>query len=234
MEACVQLQAEVWGFKTEDLVPRRIFVVAHNIGGQVIGAFNGTELVGFAMALPGVRNASPYLHSHMLAVREGYRDSGIGRRLKLAQRDDAIQRGITLMEWTFDPLELKNAYFNIARLGAIVRRYTHSFYGLTSSALQAGLPTDRLHAEWWLQSSRVESFLVGRRSASEIVTQVLVPAAVAEWKQNAATRQQALAVQSRVADELEAAFADGLAIVGFRSETNGDGIYQLGPVPDGI
>ena len=234
MEACVQLQAEVWGFKTEDLVPRRIFVVASKIGGQVIGAFDGPTLAGFAMAVPGIRSAGPYLHSHMLAVREGYRDRGIGRRLKLFQRDDAINRNIALMEWTFDPLELKNAYFNIAKLGAIVRRYTHSFYGLTSSALQAGLPTDRLHAEWWLQSPRVESFLAGHPGNPKIVKQVAVPAAVADWKQEVATRQQALDVQSRVAAELETAFAQGLIIVGFSREQKGDGVYELGPAPEGI
>jgi predicted GNAT superfamily acetyltransferase len=239
MEACVQLQAEVWGFKTEDLVPRRIFVVASKIGGQVIGAFDGPTLAGFAMAVPGIRSDGAYLHSHMLAVREDYRDGGIGRRLKLFQRDDAINRNIALMEWTFDPLELKNAYFNIAKLGAIVRRYTHSFYGLTSSALQAGLPTDRLHAEWWLQSPRVESFLAGHPDKGHpdkptIVKRVAVPAAVADWKQEVATRQQALDVQSRVADELETAFAQGLAIVGFSRDPIGDGVYELGPAPEEI
>lgn len=227
MEACVQLQAEVWGFKTEELVPRRIFVLAGKIGGQVFGAFDSRTLVGFALAIPGIRDTSPYLHSHMLAVRHGYRDSGIGRRLKLYQRNDAIRRGITLMEWTFDPLELKNAYFNIAMLGAIIRRYTHNFYGLTSSALQAGLPTDRLHAEWWLQSARVESFLAGRAAKLRMQKEVVVPVVVSEWKQSSSTRQQALTVQARVAEELEAAFAKGLAIVGFRRDAE-NGIYELG------
>src|SRR6202012_2433270 len=100
-----------------------------------------------------------YLHSHMLAVLPEYRNAGLGRRLKLAQRDDALSRGFDLMEWTFDPLEIKNAYFNLERLGAIARRYNVNQYGITSSPLQGGLPTDRLVAEWWLKSKRVEQLL---------------------------------------------------------------------------
>ena len=94
--------------------------MAQSIGGQVLGAFDGDMMVGFAMALPGYRDGHAYLHSHMLAVLPEYRNAGLGRRLKLAQRDDAIARGFDLMEWTFDPLEIKNAHLNIARLGAIV------------------------------------------------------------------------------------------------------------------
>ncbi len=157
-ERCVVLQIEVWGYSDGDVIPRRVFVVAQRIGGQVIGAFDGDTLVGFAMSLPGYRDGKPYLHSHMLAVLPQYRNAGIGRRLKLAQRDDAIARGFDLMEWTFDPLEIRNAHLNIARLGVIVRRYQPDFYGPSSSPLQGGLPTDRLYAEWWLRSDRVAEY----------------------------------------------------------------------------
>lgn len=234
MDECVQMQGEVWGFQTSDIIPRRMFVVASKIGGQVIGAFDGAEMVGFAMAIPGVRNGAPYLHSHMLAVREGYRDAGLGRRLKLFQREEALGRGITLMEWTFDPLQFKNAHLNLAKLGAIVRRNTRSFYGITTSSLQAGLPTDRLHAEWWLSSARVESFLAGRSQVLKIEKRVVVPAAVAKWKQSDATKQRAREVQIRIADELELAFGEGLAIVGFRRDESGDGVYELGKVPENL
>jgi predicted GNAT superfamily acetyltransferase len=154
-ERCVELQLAVWGYSDGDLIPKRVFIVAEAIGGQVIGAFDGEELVGFAMSLPGYRDGRAYLHSHMLAVLPEYRNAGLGRRLKLAQRDDALARGIELMEWTFDPLEIKNAHLNIARLGAIARRYRRDFYGPSTSPLQGGLPTDRLVAEWWLRSTRV-------------------------------------------------------------------------------
>jgi predicted GNAT superfamily acetyltransferase len=107
--ACVALQKEVWAFSDAELVPLRMFVVAEKVGGQVIGAFEGSDLVGFALAVPGTRAGHSYLHSHMLAVRETHRDLGLGRRMKLFQRDDALARGIELVEWTFDPLEIKNA-----------------------------------------------------------------------------------------------------------------------------
>ena len=154
-QSCVDLQLAVWGYSDGDLIPRRMFLLADRIGGQVLGAFDGDKIIAFAMALPGFRNGQPYLHSHMLAVLPEYRNLGLGRRMKLAQRDDAIARGFELMEWTFDPLEIKNAHLNIARLGAICRRYYPDFYGPSSSPLQGGLPTDRLYAEWWLRSPRV-------------------------------------------------------------------------------
>ena len=120
--ACVALQKEVWGFADNELVPLRIFSLAPKIGGQVIGAWDGEALVGFAFSIPGTRGGHPYLHSHMLAVRGGYRNAGLGRRIKLYQREDAIAHGYEMLEWTFDPLEIKNAYLNLERLGAIARR----------------------------------------------------------------------------------------------------------------
>ncbi len=164
MRACVALQKEVWNFSDAELVPLRLFVVAEKIGGQVIGAFEGKELVGFALAVPGARGGRAYLHSHMLAVRKEYRNAGLGRHIKLFQRGDALARQFELIEWTFDPLEIKNAYLNIEKLGAISRRYNINQYGITSSPLQGGLPTDRLVAEWWLKSKRVESCCAPGRS----------------------------------------------------------------------
>jgi predicted GNAT superfamily acetyltransferase len=159
LRACVALQKEVWNFSDAELVPLRMFVVADKVGGQVMGAFDGEEMVGFALSVPGTRSGHVYLHSHMLAVRKDQRNGGLGRRLKLLQREDALARGIELIEWTFDPLEIKNAYLNIEKLGAIARRYNINQYGITSSPLQGGLPSDRLIAEWWLKSKRVETLL---------------------------------------------------------------------------
>ena len=98
----------------------------------------------------------------MLGVLPEYRDAGVGRMLKLEQREDALARGIELIEWTFDPLEIKNAYFNMERLGAIVRRYVRNQYGTTTSHLHGGLPTDRCIAEWWIASRRVKAILDGQ------------------------------------------------------------------------
>src|ERR1039458_832770 len=153
---CVAVQQVVWGFDDKDLVPLRLFVVAHKIEGEVLGAFESAgRMVGFSLAVPALKGSTVYLHSHMLAVLAEYRERGLGRRIKLEQRRKALERGIKLIEWTFDPLELKNAYLNLERLGAIARRYVPNQYGISSSPLHRGLPTDRLVAEWWLESPRV-------------------------------------------------------------------------------
>lgn len=227
-ERCVVLQLETWGYSNGDVVPRRIFMVAERIGGQVIGAFDGDTIIGFAMSLPGYRDGHPYLHSHMLAVLPAYRNSGLGRRLKLAQRDDAITRGFDLMEWTFDPLEIKNGYLNIARLGAIVRRYEPDFYGPSSSPLQGGLPTDRLYAEWWLRSPRVTGLLRGEPQPVQMIERVTVPHTIYQWKQDAEQRDVAHGLQSRNREALESAFHRGLAVIGYERNAEGDGIFLLG------
>jgi predicted GNAT superfamily acetyltransferase len=229
MQACFALQKEVWGFSDGDLVPVRLFVVAAKIGGQVIGAFDKNELVGFAFALPAIRNGHPYLHSQMLAVRQQYRNAGLGRRLKLFQRDEALARGIELMEWTFDPLEIKNAYLNIEKLGAIARRYNVNQYGITSSPLQGGLPTDRLIAEWWMNSHRVRAVLnSGRRPVFEPKLQIDVPAEVYQWKSAAESRPRALAVQDTNRPLFLKAFSSGLSVLGYERDGRGNGRFLLG------
>jgi len=227
-ERCVVVQLEVWGYSDGDLVPRRVFMVAQRIGGQVMGAFDGETIVGFAMSLPGYREGHSYLHSHMLAVLPTYRNAGLGRRLKLAQREDAIARGFDLMEWTFDPLEIKNAYLNIARLGAIVRRYHGDFYGPSSSPLQGGLPTDRLYAEWWLNSSRVRGLLRGESQATPITERVTVPHAIYQWKQDVQQRSLAQSIQTSNREALESAFGRGLAVIGYERDAEGNGCFLLG------
>jgi predicted GNAT superfamily acetyltransferase len=239
MHACFALQKEVWKFADAELVPVRIFVVAEKIGGQVIGAFipgnradGNDELIGFALAIPGVRNRHSYLHSQMLAIRQQYRNRGLGRRIKLHQREDALARGFDLMEWTFDPLEIKNAYLNIEKLGAIARRYSVNQYGITSSPLQGGLPTDRLVAEWWMKSKRVEAVLAGAPPATfECRARIEVPAEIYEWKADPAKSAQALAIQKRNRAQFAQAFTEGLSVLGYeRNESNerGDGRFLLG------
>jgi predicted GNAT superfamily acetyltransferase len=237
-ERCVELQLAVWGYSDGDLIPKRVFIVAERIGGQVIGAFDGDVMVGFAMSLPGNRDGKSYLHSHMLAVLPEYRNAGLGRRMKLAQRDDALSRGFDLMEWTFDPLEIKNAHLNIARLGAIVRRYMRDFYGPSTSPLQGGLPTDRLVAEWWLRSPRVRRILgesVGDEDKAQqttIVERIDVPAAVKDWKRNPEERKLAERLQTRNRLALESSFGRGLAITGYDRSPDGDGCFLLEAVSE--
>src|SRR5450759_655837 len=229
MQACFALQKEVWKFSDADLVPVRMFVVASKIGGQVIGAFDGRELIGFALAIPGMRNGHCYLHSHMLAVRQQYRNGGLGRRMKLHQREDALARGFELMEWTFDPLEIKNAYLNIEKLGAIARRYNVNQYGITSSPLQGGLPPDRLVAEWWMKSKRVEEVLADApRAKFKCRERIDVPAEIYEWKAAATKRTQALAVQGSNRERFNRAFAEGLSVLGYERDERGNGRFLLG------
>ena len=192
------------------------------------------ELIGFALAIPGMRNGHCYLHSHMLAVRQQYRNGGLGRRMKLYQREDALARGFELMEWTFDPLEIKNAYLNIEKLGAIARRYSVDQYGITSSPLQGGLPTDRLVAEWWMKSKRVEAVLADApRAQFERRARIDVPAAIYEWKAAATTRAQALAVQERNRERFKRAFNEGLSVLGYERDKRGNGRFLLGEWDEG-
>ncbi|HXX00450.1 MAG TPA: GNAT family N-acetyltransferase [Candidatus Acidoferrales bacterium] len=229
MRACVALQKEVWNFSDAELVPLRMFVVADKVGGQVMGAFDGTTMVGFALSVPGTRTGHVYLHSHMLAVRKDYRNSGLGRRLKLMQREDALARGIELIEWTFDPLEIKNAYLNLEKLGAIARRYNINQYGITSSPLQGGLPSDRLIAEWWLKSKRVETLLAtGKNPPFRRELEIVVPAKIYEWKATAETRGNAQQVQEHNREQFLRAFAQGLAVLGYDRDAAGNGKFLLG------
>jgi predicted GNAT superfamily acetyltransferase len=228
--ACVALQKEVWNFADVDLIPLRMFVVADKIGGQIIGSFEGEELVGFALSIPGSRGGHPYLHSHMLAVREKYRNAGLGKQMKLLQREDAIARGFELIEWTFDPLEIKNSFLNLERLGAIARRYNINQYGISSSPLQGGLPTDRLVAEWWLTSRRVTALLEGgARPAFTAERTVAVPAAIYQWKASEKEREKAQDVQLRNRDEFLRAFRAGMAALGYERDAEGNGRFLLAP-----
>lgn len=227
--ACVALQQEVWGFSDAELVPLRIFSLAPKIGGHVIGVWDDDALAGFALAIPGNRNGHSYLHSHMVAVKDGYRNTGLGRRIKLSQREEAIARGYELMEWTFDPLEIKNSYFNLERLGAIARRYNVNQYGITASPLQGFLPTDRLVAEWWMTSRRVQTMLSsGHRPPVQVKERVEVPHGIYAWKANPAMRPEAVEVQTQNRDLLQTAFSRGLSCLGYERDGEGNGCFLLG------
>jgi predicted GNAT superfamily acetyltransferase len=229
LNACVALQKEVWNFDDVDLVPLRMFVVSQKIGGQTIGAFHGDDLVGFAFSIPGSRAGHAYLHSHMLAVRDSFRNHGLGRKLKLAQRDDAIQQGYELLEWTFDPLEIKNAHLNLSRLGAIARRYSVNHYGHSSSPLQGGLPTDRLVAEWWLKSKRVVDLLDKKQPPQfKIEKKIEVPAQIYAWKASVVDRSKAADVQKRNREQFLSAFSQGLAALGYERDAQDNGAFLLG------
>lgn len=227
MQSALNIQRDVWNFNENELVPVRLFVVGEKIGGHVLGAFEGDRMVGFAYGLPGYRNGHAYIHSHMLGVLEAYRNTGVGRALKLFQREITLRQGFDLIEWTFDPLEIKNAFLNIEKLGAITRRYTLNQYGITSSPLQGGLPSDRLYAEWWIRSRRVETLLeTGAHPPVVVDGHIDVPAEIYAWK--AEKDPRAAQVQSRNRDMFLKSFANGKAVLAYERDSGGNGRFLLG------
>jgi len=225
-QEAVELQKTVWGFNDVELLPVRLFMVATKVGGQAFGAFDGNRMVGFLLSIPGLKpGGGSYLHSHMLGVLAEYRNQGVGRMLKLRQREDALERGIGLVEWTFDPLELKNAFFNMERLGAIVRRYVENQYGTTTSPLHGGLPTDRCVAEWWLASAHAEAVLAGRPPARVVEERIGVPVNIETIRREEPRR--AREIQKTLGARLTSGFDRGLAVIGFERSDH-EGAYLLG------
>ncbi len=227
LDGALRLQQEVWGFADIEALPLRWFVVTSKVGGQVLGAYDGAQMVAFCAAIPGIKaNGKPYLHSHMLAVLPEYRNRGIGAQMKFRQREDALARGIDLIEWTFDPLELKNAHFNIERLGAIARRYVENQYGVTASPLHGGLPTDRLIAEWHL---KVGGRPLGPHARPESAPiSISFPSDIARLRAEHPAR--AREIQRANGEKFREAFARGFAVTRFE-QTGAEGVYVLEPLP---
>jgi predicted GNAT superfamily acetyltransferase len=153
--ACEAMSREIWGAAERNVVPRELLLTMQINGGIVQGAFlpNGL-LVGFVFGFLGMREGVLRLCSHQLGVKPEYRGGGIGIALKEAQREEAVRRGYPLITWTFDPLEARNAYINLHRLGVISRLYDRNHYGVMEDDLNRGLATDRMEAEWWLETPR--------------------------------------------------------------------------------
>lgn len=217
LRACLDLQKSIWNYSDADVVPSPILIVAQKTGGHVLGAFDDGRLVGFTVAFAGQKNGRPYLHSHFLGVLPDYRNRGVGRALKLAQRDLCLRDEITLIEWTFDPLAVKNAWLNISRLGGIVREIIPNLYGITSSHLHGGLPTDRLIVQWHLNSERVKSALAGRRPPCHTdPIRVSLPANISELRLQQPAQVGIL--QTKIRQQFEQYFSSGYAVTGFEIE----------------
>jgi predicted GNAT superfamily acetyltransferase len=233
-QRCVQIARQVWADAELDTEPTVTYVIAHHTGGQVLGAFAGDTMVGFTKAYVGLHDHMPYLHSHMAAVLPSHRNRHIGRQLKLAQRDEALRRGIRLIEWTFDPFETRNAHFNINRLGGICRRYILDFYGITTSPLHRGMPTDRLLVEWRLDSARVIAAIGDlpvepRTCPARIHFPNVVLQAATKCEPNSTVALMEL--QSRLRAEFTQWFAKGYAVTSVQSSSLGVD-YCLSPFSD--
>lgn len=187
--AAVALQEQVWGQGSE-IVPASVLLVSAKRGGILIGAFDEAGLAGFVWSMPGVRDGVRTHWSHMLGVRADARRHGLGRRLKLAQRDRALEQGIDQIEWTFDPLQAPNAHLNFTLLGCVASSYLTDVYGEMPGPLHRGTATDRLVAEWNIRTPHVERRIalldnrgVGPIRSAEILTAppALTTAVAGEW-----------------------------------------------------
>jgi predicted GNAT superfamily acetyltransferase len=226
----VAIQKAVWGESDLEVEPCVTFVVANQTGGHVIGAFDGDTMVGFTLAMAAIRGNTRYLHSHMTGVLPSHRDRRIGRMLKLFQRDEALSRDIRLVEWTFDPLETRNAHFNFNRLGAFSRQLIPNFYGVTTSPLHRGLATDRLLAEWHLDSKRVIAAINDLTpDPTDSPATVHLPAELEQWK--SADLPRVAELQARIRNEFQHWFAKGYAATAVRLTLAGAD-YHLVPWSD--
>lgn len=238
IRAAVDLEQAVWQAEERDLVPVTEIVAARENGGIVLGAWEGERLVGFVFSMVGRRDGRIYQYSRMLAVDPAWRGRGLGAELKLAQKREALARGDRWMEWTFDPLEARNAALNLRRLGARVSHYYRDFYGARTSRFDLGIPTDRFRAGWDLDED-LRRTGPGRRAAAEgapVAFEVVLidgrprpgPVRVAPgWDRclipvpslfqpiREASRDTALAWRMAVRQAAEAAFAAGLVVVDF-------------------
>ena len=169
IELMLRLEKEVWGLDDADVTPLTLAVALKAAGSILLGAFEGRELVGFALAFPSFEHGRVGLHSHMLAVRPSHREYGLGYRLKLAQREHALAMGITDMTWTFDPLRSLNAHLNFSKLGVISDSYRVDFYGQQTSSHLHTNGTDRLWVTWRMADSRVQQRLNGKGGSSEVL-----------------------------------------------------------------
>jgi predicted GNAT superfamily acetyltransferase len=164
-QQCIELERAVWKDDDIGIMPIRLYMISKACKAPTIGAFDRSgRLAGFVHTMLALVGRNVVYHSHLAAVLDGLRHKDIGYRMKLAQREFAIQAGIPLIIWTFDPLQSRNAHLNINKLGAIIRRYEENYYGEgLSSVFDSGVPSDRIFAEWWVRSPYVEATIAGRR-----------------------------------------------------------------------
>jgi len=158
------LQGEVWQFAGVEIVPLHLLKAATAHGGLLLGAFDQRgELVGFVFGFLARQDGRLKHHSHMMGVLPACQDASLGFRLKCAQREAVLEQGLDWATWTYDPLEGRNGYLNISKLGAVCSTYLPNLYGELQDDLNAGLATDRFQVDWWLQTPRVERRADGER-----------------------------------------------------------------------
>jgi predicted GNAT superfamily acetyltransferase len=221
-DACIQLQRDVFGLPDLEISPRRHLIVSREAGGWTLAAFNEERLVGFVHHLAAVQGNEIFGYSHMMAVDPAFQNKGVGARLKWSQRERALQEGRDFIKWTWDPMQARNAHFNLNRLGVIVDTFADNFHGTDYNAdptqtidQRPGLQSDRLFGNWYLVSPRVNALSHGEQlsTTTKPVATIAIPA---EW--SALIRndvEKARTEQLRVRTEFKNAFAEGLVCAGF-------------------
>ena len=218
---CVDLQRAVFALPEVELSPVRHLVVTINAGGFVLGAYSGSELIGFVLSVPAFLRGEKAFYSHMTAVRSDFQGHGVGAGLKWAQRQKALNLGVIYIKWTFEPVKARNAYFNLEKLGAFVCEYQENFYGTDYASTAAsdekiGLASDRLFAEWHLESPKVttlsETGAFSESREADVTIQIMN-----DWDGLVSSDpKRAASEQVRIREEFQVAFANGLKGRGFR------------------
>jgi predicted GNAT superfamily acetyltransferase len=221
---CVQLQRDVFALPEIEISPVRHLIVTKNAGGFTLGAFVENKLVGFVLSVPAVLRGEKAFYSHMTAVLPEFQSYGIGAKLKWAQREKSLAAAVKFIKWTFQPVQARNAFFNLEKLGAIVRHYEPNFYGTDYSTLpetgdKIGLDSDRLFAEWHLENPKVTALAKGEKfiETQEFKQTIEIPK---NWNELVTENfQAAINEQNRVKTEFQKAFAQGLTAKGFDRES---------------
>lgn len=228
LDRCVLLQRDVFGLPDLEISPRRHLVVSRQAGGWTLGAFTAEgRLAGFVHHLIAVRGSDEIVgYSHMMAIDREFQNHGIGARLKWAQRDRALAEGRGFIKWTWDPMQSRNAHFNLNRLGVVVRGYAENFYGTDygsnparDTAATPGIDSDRLFASWELSSARVNKLATGAQleALANPVETIEIPA---DWSSLVKTNpEQAKSAQARVRRQFQEAFLKELVCAGFQRDT---------------
>lgn len=223
---CTYLQREVFGLPDLEISPARHLIVTKHAGGFTLGAYADGKLVGFVLSVPAFSGEGRYFYSHMTAVLQSYQSYGIGAKLKWAQRERALMENVKFIKWTFQPVQARNAFFNLEKLGATVKEYEANYYGTDYSTVgnqeeNIGLDSDRLFGEWDLQSPKVVALSKGEsyEENSEAVRRIEIPN---NWNELVKTNpQEAVEEQNRIKEEFQDAFAKKLIAKGFeRNEIN--------------
>ena len=224
LSRCVNLQREVFALPDLEISPVRHLIVTKNAGGFTLGAFTPDNvLIGFVLSVPGFLQGEKFFYSHMMAVAREFQGAGIGAKLKWAQREQALQRDVKFIKWTFQPIQARNAYLNLEKLGVVIKTYAPNFYGTDYSTTgsgnkKIGLDSDRLFADWHLESEKVKALAKSEKftGQSEVVRKIEIPN---DW--NAllnSNAEKAIDEQTRVKEEFQKAFAESLICTGFERD----------------